>query len=647
MDNNAVLESRKVCDISGEFEVPSYQRGYRWTNVEITRLLDDIYDNGGEPYCLQPIVVRKKAASEATHAPVYELIDGQQRLTTLYLIQRFIYQGKGSQAAYKPKFSLSYDTRADSKNYLEELEMRCYNDEYEFIGNKDEPDIREALIEKLTKKAYAQQEEAENGSDADYAFIYDAGVEIFNWYDAKHNPGVLDTLYRRLFDINECSVSIIWYEIDDMDTLAANKMFSRLNVGRIALTNAELVKAMFMCKRAGGVAALRQDEIALQWDEMERNLQDDRFWYFLTNSERTDRQTRIDLILELALFVNDLIPEGQETDGDEYYLFISLDNYRRERIGHGESNDEALTCIWREICSIYADLKGWYDDRCRDNGVNPNMNPIQDGELYHKIGYLVASGEDTLKRLLKVWRQGGMTKSEFVRELDRHIKHSIEKKKASPDLDEISYENDSNLAMKILLLFNIVSVWKMGQCFSFQEYKRAGKGAWSLEHIHPQHAEYRNNAALRQVWLQDNLPAVEALQGADYSDLIADITKALSMKKEQLDEDYFEELASRVLMATSEDPDSEFDDDEYENALSNLALIKKDNNSSLSNSAFAIKRRKIIEMDDAGEFIPYCTKMVFLKFYSKSEKTNLDCWGQADRKAYLDKMKETLSIYLS
>lgn len=84
MGNNIILETKFVADIRGSFYIPSYQRGYRWSETEVVRLLDDIYQNGKKNYCLQPVVVRKKEDR-------YELIDGQQRLTTLYLIYKYMH----------------------------------------------------------------------------------------------------------------------------------------------------------------------------------------------------------------------------------------------------------------------------------------------------------------------------------------------------------------------------------------------------------------------------------------------------------------------------------------------------------------------------------------------------------------------------
>lgn len=77
---DAILEPRAVGDVTGAFFVPGYQRRYRWGPDEVDRLLADIWESNGEPYYLQPVVVEQMADGR------WELIDGQQRFTTLYLI---------------------------------------------------------------------------------------------------------------------------------------------------------------------------------------------------------------------------------------------------------------------------------------------------------------------------------------------------------------------------------------------------------------------------------------------------------------------------------------------------------------------------------------------------------------------------------
>ena len=51
-------------------------------------------------------------------------------------------------------------------------------------------------------------------------------------------------------------------------------------------------------------------------------------------------------------------------------------------------------------------------------------------------------------------------------------------------------------------------------------------------------------------------------------------------------------------------------------------------------------------MDKAGQYIPFCTRMVFLKYYTPSVDNQLHFWGHADRVAYVDAMNTVLVNYL-
>src|SRR4051794_25742370 len=96
----AHLEPMLVGDISGAFFVPAYQRGYRWGEVEVGRLLDDIWENRDRTYYLQPVVVKR-------YGDEWELVDGQQRLTTLYLILQYM-KREGLQSS-GATYSLRYE----------------------------------------------------------------------------------------------------------------------------------------------------------------------------------------------------------------------------------------------------------------------------------------------------------------------------------------------------------------------------------------------------------------------------------------------------------------------------------------------------------------------------------------------------------
>ena len=84
-----VVSEKRIEDLKGlKFNVPSYQRGYRWNEHEVTTLLEDLYthskQNRDYKYCLQPLIVKK--VSDNT----YDVVDGQQRLTTIFIFLKFM-----------------------------------------------------------------------------------------------------------------------------------------------------------------------------------------------------------------------------------------------------------------------------------------------------------------------------------------------------------------------------------------------------------------------------------------------------------------------------------------------------------------------------------------------------------------------------
>ena len=55
----------------------------------------------------------------------------------------------------------------------------------------------------------------------------------------------------------------------------------------------------------------------------------------------------------------------------------------------------------------------------------------------------------------------------------------------------------------------------------------------------------------------------------------------------------------------------------------------------------------VINLDKEGQYIPFCTKMVFLKYYTPSEENQLNFWSRADRIAYVKAMNRVLAAYLT
>ena len=80
-------------------------------------------------------------------------------------------------------------------------------------------------------------------------------------------------------------------------------------------------------------------------------------------------------------------------------------------------------------------------------------------------------------------------------------------------------------------------------------------------------------------------------------------------------------------------------------SIDNLALLDVNANSSIGNNFFDVKRTKIIEKDRNGEFIPVCTRNVFLKYYS-TDPSQIRYWSETDRNDYLNAIKATLAPYI-
>lgn len=133
MDN--ILELKTINELQiMNFLIPSYQRGFRWSEKEVTELLNDISEFTPKQigdtdkktwYCLQPIVVKVKT-DEEIGTQRYEVIDGQQRLTTIYLILYYLNQ-LYTEENREPLFTLNYETRPESHSFLEKLEKGNIN----------------------------------------------------------------------------------------------------------------------------------------------------------------------------------------------------------------------------------------------------------------------------------------------------------------------------------------------------------------------------------------------------------------------------------------------------------------------------------------------------------------------------------------
>ena len=148
------------------------------------------------------------------------------------------------------------------------------------------------------------------------------------------------------------NVKVIWFQLADSDNPV--DAFTRLNVGKIPLTNDELIRALFL-KRSGpedSESEANQFGIAYEWDLLEKALQSDAFWHFLSN-QKGRSQNRIGFLFEL-IAKSDGLPAGLENDA--YGIFYAFNSKLKAEGADPESE-------WLRIKQTFMTLEEWFEDR--------------------------------------------------------------------------------------------------------------------------------------------------------------------------------------------------------------------------------------------------------------------------------------------
>lgn len=581
------------------FFIPSYQRGYRWSERQIEDLLEDI--NAFIPtqieksdkktwYCLQPVVV--KECDERTkiendlQGTWYEIIDGQQRLTSIFLIIHYANEmWVGKQKV--PEFQLKYETRENSFQFLKQQEINELKDEAEI-----------------------------DYENIDYFHISKAYNKIHTWVKNFKNT------YQKDFDNNDFQSKlksyskVIWYEIEaEKDAI---EIFTRINMGKIPLTNAELIKALFLNSSnfpnsESEEIRLRQLEIASEWDRIEYSLQNEELWYFINNSEN-ELPTRIEHIFNIIYWIakeacaetkfrkenkikNDVDIKNRITDGfktfDEKFGVDEYSTFRFFSEKFKTNTKDEIDNNWKEIKRIFQTIEEWFSDR----------------ELYHKVGFLITSGEKITDLLIDA---KSSQKNDFKKLLDLKISEKIK----CNNLEGLEYGRDSALIRRILLYHNIQTMLNNENETNRFPFDRFKKDKWDIEHIHAIATEVKVKQENQKEWLENNFVKTEQHENIEINTKIESIVS----ENKLIPYEDFQTLIEYVL-------------GEEDNGIQNLCLLDRGTNRSYKNDSFRKKRHKIIENEKNGTFIPVCTRNVFMKYYSEKLK-DLELWNENDRNQY-------------
>lgn len=571
---NNILNIKSIAELlKYSFNIPSYQRGYRWqVQYQVKPLLEDIwsyeidYANSDAFYCLQPVVVKNVVENN------YELIDGQQRLTTILLILHYFNQTEFKTP--KKHYSLYFETRLAQENFLDVVEDK------------------EATAENI-----------------DLFHLYTAYQYIATWFEEKEetNQAIKSNFYDKLIN----KTKVIWYEIHDSSSVI--DIFTRLNIGKIPLTNAELVKALFLSKSPASdkeSKTLKQLGIAAEWDRIEQTLQHPEFWYFICPTPNK-YDTRIEYIFDLM--------KDKPADAENYYTFYKF----YEEFEEQKDNARAIDNIWLDIKEYFLSFEEWFKDR----------------ELYHLIGYLTAVNQN-IKTIHKLSRH--MSKSKFKEHLQAFARKTVAK-----DVTDLNFDDNKKEVRNALLLFNVLTIINNEKCsirFPFNHYHGQ---RWDIEHIRSQTSKDITgkdklnwaNTALQYFTgvLFDGSNENEVLEHCDtLSDEEKEYCHRLLKIAKKEGDDLFDALYDDLASYFEENDDLEDIDN-----LSNLTLLDETTNRMYKNAFFPVKRNHIINKEKQGVFIPLCTKNVFLKAYSR-KLGEVMYWNSNDANDYLQEIENTL-----
>lgn len=596
-----IIQNENTPNRNPNFEhylIPYYQRGYRWDEINVKALLEDIdnfinLDEG--KYCLQPIVVVPRIDDEGKN--IWEVVDGQQRLITMFIIFKCI---------NKRKYKIIFEKRELSTSFLENLSEDTYSD--------DNPDFH---------------------------FMSQAHRLIKEFFDNKmrHDVGYEDDFYARLTK----KVEVIWYQIEELRRLENETdtkkiedkkidIFNRLNIGKIPLTDAELIRALLLSKikteLSDREAIMRQAEISNEWHEIEIALRNQEFWGFLNTKPIEEVSSAIELIFKLIA--------GEDSKNYSTYLWfekqIKSDNPLQEK-----KNAEEL---WTKTKQIFYKFKFWFETNT----------------LYHHLGFLLINDDKSMTKLKKIIENSETSKSKFIEWAVTEVKEEM----SDIVLEELSYERGTRNLEKTFLLFNVLSTDKLSSTqnnrFPFFQYKKiARKDKWSIEHIHAQQSKEMKEKEAMKKWLEDTYKAIEHIQNFErivtkkddnneYYEEIEKVEVSEDIKFKMLEMINSDNIIPENFNLLKSQLTTMFDSESV-HVLDNLALLSRKHNSSLNNAIFPVKRNRIIELQKEGKYVPLTTMNVFLKYYSKSDLQPF-YWSKADKENYFNEIKSTLQPYL-
>lgn len=581
--NADIDKDSNVCQESVTFIIPYLQRAYKWKEKQAKQMLEDFSEFLKQEktyYCMQPLAVVKIGDNK------YELLDGQQRLTTLLILWRILFEDNKENTFYPYIFEYERDS-SESNTLL---------NRYSFITESDE-----------IKKG-----EHRNIDEYYMSKVYGAIKQYF--IDNSDNQ---KEEFKKLLKGKGKHILFLWYEVNEEEK---HTTFAHLNSGKIELTCSELIKAILLSddnKESSDNNGLPDKSlVAAQYAEMEEAFNDDRLWYMLQTDEPLYNGSRMDLLFNMVLNIS-----RKTYEADPKAAFYEV--YTEKKVD--------LSKFWKDCRAYFVRIMDLY------------KNPY----TYHYMGYLTyTEGNNKIDDWVKAYKESGL--KGCIEQMKSKVRGSISGL-GDLEKITYSNTSKTTLR-KIFILHNIQTILihyeaiktaNLGLRFSYEQFpfELLYSQKWDIEHI----ASLTDNPLTKQKDRKDWIASAKA----DYPEIFAqrpELNNEIDLFEKDSKTERFTHIYNEIVgSAESNSPQNK-------DGLGNLVLLDRHTNRSYHNSLYKRKRKIILaasNIDNQNKeyqvtYIPRCTLNVFLKTYNTGLDVKLGEWTQDDYDKYLGDLKEKL-----
>lgn len=389
------------CDF---FNIPEYQRGYKWTVDNIVQLLEDLKEfkqnSSDEFYCLQNITITKAKVNEHL---CFNVIDGQQRLTTLFILISYIQRNMSDKILSSETDILRYSIREETDKFLREsiLSGEFWN--------------------------YAEYKPATK----DQYYITEVAKAIAEWFrtNSLEERTILDHL------------KLI---VNKVESGEEETVFASLNGGKVDLDGADLVRAILITRAAKQKYPSLLSEKTLHQianDDINLNIN------IKVSSQGKINEFRVKLGIELDMMNNwwsdrkarsyfekllpNRISQNKSFKYSEYPIdllyYAFFEAYKDELNAQGKTDldlrvfenginingreDDDHLEFYMEVKEFHQTLVDWYND----------------DEIYNLLGYLMYNYKSSSISFAMLWKEwkSSESKSDFKSMLKRIIREQL------------------------------------------------------------------------------------------------------------------------------------------------------------------------------------------------------------------------------